>query len=118
MSASKDLRDSINQNENNSSTNKTTNSSEIESTLSSLLGITYHNMNDILISDITKMIEDGQKYSLDGYVLCLSRIIKHELAWDCINAAFNKQKEHIPGKYYQLFNCPADHIDPTLPRVQ
>ena len=69
-----------------------------------MLGITSAGMSEAIISDIVGMIDKGYRRNLEGYILCLSRIVKHDMAWDCITVAFAKQKESVPAKYYQLFN--------------
>ncbi len=71
--------------------------------ISELLGITAKNMGDTIIDDLATMIKKGFREALEGYVLCLSRIIKHSIAWKCIGEAFGKTGEKIPQKYYELF---------------
>lgn len=71
--------------------------------IAELIGITAKNMGDTIIDDISTMIQKGFREALEGYILCLSRIIKHSIAWKCIGEAFGKTGEKIPQKYYELF---------------
>lgn len=73
------------------------------SAISGLLGITAENMGNTIIDDIASMIRKGYRDALEGYILCLSRIIRHSVAWKCIGEAFGKTGEKIPQKYYELF---------------
>ena len=68
------------------------------------LGINSIGMVEVIITDISDMIKSGQRYSLDGYILCLSRIISHNTAWECITRAYKIMGETVPKKYQQLFD--------------
>ena len=87
-----------------------THSEDTASAISELLGITAKNMGNIIIDDLASMIQRGFHEALEGYVLCLSRIIKHSLAWKCIGEAFGKTGEKIPTKYYKLFGQDPNKI--------
>lgn len=78
------------------STENTPNASE-------LLGLTFNDMEEVVIADISGMISKSYRKALDGYVLCLSRIIQHEKAWLCILKAFHLNHETVPKKYYAQF---------------
>ena len=87
---------------NTETTNKET--SQIDKvTFANLIGIQTIKMGETIIEDIFSMINKKQYNSLEGYVLCLSRIISHKIAWDCIMIAFERSKTSIPPHYYKLF---------------
>ena len=71
--------------------------------VSRMLGITAANMQETIIADICGMIDEGYRPPLEGYILCLSRIVSHNVAWRCITEAFSNKKESVPKKYYDLF---------------
>ena len=77
-------------------------------TIAAMLGIEASNMVEVIIADIAKMIEQDYRKPLEGYVLCLSRIMKHTIAWNCITEAFSQKNEKVPSKYYELFGQNAD----------
>ena len=64
-------------------------------------------MGDIAIEGVTKdmqkMIDGGFRMSLDGYVLALSRLMKHDTAWKCLVEAFSSKGESIPKRFYPMF---------------
>ena len=68
-----------------------------------VLGITSMGMVDVIVSDIKELLGRNQWDSLNGYVLCLSRIISTDIAWNCITEGFKGCKEAIPQKYYKAF---------------
>lgn len=72
------------------------------------LGINSIGMVETLIADMLEMIKAGQRYSLDGYILCLSKIISHKVGWECILRAFKNAGETVPTKYHRLFNNPLE----------
>lgn len=74
------------------------------SVFSEMLGITFNNQVETIIDDISSMIKSDYRKALDGYILCLSRIIKHNIAWTCIERGFSQENEKIPSKYYVKFN--------------
>ena len=69
----------------------------------SALGFVLATAEETLISDICKMLREKQMHSLEGYVFCLSRVVKHDEAWHCVCEAFRKCNVPVPGKYYSLF---------------
>lgn len=77
--------------------------SGIQVNVSEILGITAQDMKDTIIADIEAMIEKNYRPALEGYILCLSRIINHSTAWECIVEAFHSKNENVPGKYYNQF---------------
>jgi len=74
-----------------------------EELLMSALGVVANNMEESVISDISGMIEKEDRRAIDGYVLCLSRIMKHENAWNFICKAFQSKGEAVPSKYRKAF---------------
>ncbi len=68
-----------------------------------MLGFVSRMANETLLADLRQMICKNQMRELDGYIFALSRITKHELAWDCISKAFADEKSTIPSKFYPLF---------------
>ena len=87
--------------------------------VAALLGIYSVGMMDSITHDICTMIEKEQRYSLDGYVLCLSRILASDIAWECINRAFKKKSEPVPISYYRVFQKDKEVQSPQQfsPRV-
>lgn len=94
--------------------NKPSGCPESRSNVSEILGLTAaQDMKDAITGDIEAMIEKGYRSALEGYVLCLSRIISHDTAWEYILEAFRNKNEHVPGKYYKQFGKnPKDIIPP------
>lgn len=68
-----------------------------------VLGIIKEEMQDTIVADISAMIEKNYRPALEGYVLCLSRIIRHDVGWKCITKAFSAKNEKVPQKYYAQF---------------
>lgn len=79
-------------------------------TVADLIGIVSSDMREIVITDIEGMIDKNYRTALEGYILCLSRIIKHDLAWEYITKAFANKNEKVPSKYSSLFG--------KLPRIE
>ena len=67
------------------------------------IGINAIGMVEIIMHDIKEMISKEQRHSIDGYILCLSRIIAKDIAWKCIVRAFGDKGEPVPTRYQQLF---------------
>jgi hypothetical protein len=78
--------------------------------MAQLLGITAMNMVDTITSDISTMIEKEYRAALEGYVLCLSRIMNHDTAWQCITDAFLQKGEKLPKKYYKQFGKDPEQL--------
>jgi len=73
-------------------------------TISQALGILGSTMTEIITSDIGQMIERDMRKEIDGYVLALSRIMRHDLGWKCVQNAFASKQETVPSKYKPQFN--------------
>jgi len=85
---------------------------EIRANVSDLLGIALKDIHEIVVADISKMIEQGYRKPLEGYILCLSRIISHKTAWECVTEAFHKKNEKVPSKYFSQFGQTFDNPAP------
>lgn len=71
--------------------------------VSSMLGFIGSMAIDSIINDVKIMIEKDRRPEIDGYVLALSRIVKHDLALNAIQSAYKDKGEQIPKKYLDLF---------------
>lgn len=80
--------------------------------LAGLIGIVAMNAIETIVGDIEVYIELGERKTLNGYINCLSKIMKHETAWHCIQDAFQKKSEPVPGKYYPMFGKSKKTEDP------
>lgn len=74
------------------------------------MGINAIGMVEIIVHDIKKMIDKEQRNSIDGYILCLSRIISKDIAWRCITKAFHDKSEPVPSRYQKLFEGTEERI--------
>jgi len=84
---------------------------KIRANISEILKLTAaQDMRDSITADIGAMIEKGYRSALEGYVLCLSRIISHDTAWSYILEAFRSKNENVPGKYYKQFGKNPDDL--------
>lgn len=83
------------------------------STISQMIGMTAAWTVETIIGDIEAMIEKGYRPSLEGYIFCLSRIMQHEKAWQCIVKAFSHKGEIVPPKYYKQFGQTEENIIPV-----
>ena len=88
---------------------------EEQASLAATLGIASIGMVEIITHDISQMIEKEQRHSLDGYILCLSRIISKEIAWKCITRAFVIKGEPVPTKYQLIYE--KHQIDESSPKT-
>ncbi len=107
MAAGKELREFAQQ------TSKVNNQSQAAIRM---LGITAANMQETIIADIAAMISQGHRDALEGYILCLSRIVSHKIAWRCITEAFSQKNEAVPKKYFELFG--QEYTNPPPPKSQ
>lgn len=84
-----------------------------------LLGIINKDLEEVIVGDISAMIEKNYRPALEGYIFCLSRILDHTKCWQYINTAFNEQNEKVPERYLNQFgqNLP-DKIAKKGPIVQ
>lgn len=71
--------------------------------VSQMLGFIGSMAVDVVFSDLKQMIEKNKRTEIDGYVLALSRIMKHDIAFECIEHAFREKGEPMPKKYRSLF---------------
>jgi hypothetical protein len=68
-----------------------------------VLGIIKDEMQESIIADLTAMIDKSYRAALEGYIYCLSRIVRHDVGWTCIIKAFAAKNEQVPKKYYAQF---------------
>lgn len=87
---------------------------EQSSVICGLIGMVAEDMGEIIISDIEGMIDKEYRAALEGYVLCLSRILDHNVAWKHICNAFKNKNEKVPGKYFAQFGKKEE--EPTPPK--
>lgn len=71
--------------------------------VSQMLGFIGSMAVDVVFNDLKQMIEKNKRAEIDGYVLALSRIMKHEIALECVEHAFREKGEPLPKKYNSLF---------------
>ncbi len=72
-------------------------------TLANIIGLMGSITIEVILSDINKMLEANKRENLDGYIFGLSRLLRHDLAWQCIVDAFADRNEPVPSKYYPQF---------------
>lgn len=86
--------------------------------IANMLGLMGANAVESIMSDITKMLDRNMRDTLDGYVLALSRIIRHDLAWKCIVHSFADANIPIPQGYYRQFDKSLDDAQKQRTTVQ
>lgn len=72
-------------------------------TVASMLGLMGSIAVETIMSDIGQMLDKKMYHELDGYILALSRIMRHDMAWQCIVHVFADKNEPVPAKYYPQF---------------
>jgi len=83
---------------------------DYQATFAAALGLNTTGMIEVVISDLSQMIEKEQRHSLEGYIQCLYRIMSHKLAWDCITHAYTGKNETVPPKIKKLFGKNEDEV--------
>jgi hypothetical protein len=78
-------------------------SPEASEAAAEMLGFVSRMAVEAILADISKMLASAKMRELDGYIFALSRIMKHDLAWDCIKKSFEEKKMTIPAKYFEQF---------------
>lgn len=96
MSISKELRERFAQPEEKDT-------SGISPIIAEALGIASEDLEEVIVGDISAMIDKGFRRNMEGYIFCLSRILDHAKCWKYINRAFNNRNEKVPGRYHQQF---------------
>lgn len=71
--------------------------------IANLVGLVVSGFDETVISDLSTLIQQGRREGINGYVLCLSRVVRHELGWELVKKAFEQEKEKVPSKYNRLF---------------
>ncbi len=74
-----------------------------KTSVANLIGLMGTMAVDTIVADIGHMIDKGLRKEIDGYVLALSRIMRHDFAWKCVVTAFAKKHEPTPSKYAPYF---------------
>jgi hypothetical protein len=69
----------------------------------SAIGLVLSNYHSTILNDLRTMLKKQQTNSLEGYILCLSRVLNHKLAWHLIDQAYRTVNAPIPRRYYALF---------------
>lgn len=75
-----------------------------------VLGFVLATAEETIISDLIQMLRENKVHSLEGYVLCLARVVNHDESWLCISEAFRTCNAPIPDKYYTLFGKTRDTL--------
>ena len=96
MSISKELRERFAQSEEK-------NTSDISPIVTEALGIASEDLEEVIVGDISAMIDKGYRKAMEGYIFCLSRILNHAKCWKYINRAFSDHSEKVPERYHQQF---------------
>lgn len=96
MSISKELRERFAQPEEKDT-------SDISPIITEALGIANEDLEEVIVGDISAMIEKGYRKAMEGYIFCLSHILDHAKCWKYINRAFNNHNEKVPERYHQQF---------------
>jgi len=76
----------------------------VQEEVAHMLGLFSHNVEEIIVNDITTMVKNKKLAETDGYVLCLGRFIEHKKAWTAIVQAFRQLGIPIPPAYYDHFS--------------
>lgn len=96
MSISKELRERFARSEEKDTP-------DLSPLITEALGIANEDLEEVVVGDIVAMINKGYRKALEGYILCLSRILDHTKCWKYINRAFNDRNEKVPERYHRQF---------------
>lgn len=111
MSISKELRERFAQPEQKDT-------SGMSPTVAEVLGIANEDLEEVIVGDISAMIDKNYRKAMEGYIFCLSRILDHTKCWTYINRAFNDRNEKVPERYHQQFGQHLpDKIQKKGPKV-
>ena len=106
MSTSKELRERFAQSEKKdtpSSIDARSDSINASLLIAEALGIAKADLEEVIVSDISAMIDKNYRKAMEGYIFCLSRILDHAKCWKYINKAFSDRNEKVPERYHQQF---------------
>ncbi len=93
--------------------------SDVSSIVTEALGIANEDLEEVIVGDISAMINKDYRRAMEGYIFCLSRILDHTKCWEYINKAFNDHNEKVPERYRQQFGQHlSDKIQKKGPIVQ
>lgn len=76
------------------------------------LAIAKGDLEDVVVADIKAMIQKGYRSPLEGYILCLSRIIDHKKGWEYLSRAFQECNEKVPERYHKQFGQHLSSVPP------
>ncbi len=114
VSISKELRERF-----ASEKKDTSDVSSVSSIVTEALGIANEDLEEVIVCDISAMINKDYRRAMEGYIFCLSRILDHAKCWRYINIAFNNHNEKVPERYHQQFGQHLpDKIQKKGPIVQ
>lgn len=72
-------------------------------TLKKLVGLTVQQVDQTLTDDLAQLIEKQMNNGVSGYLHCLSRLMRHDVAWEIVCAAYHRNDQKPPAKYAALF---------------
>jgi hypothetical protein len=78
--------------------------------VSNLLGLALSAMDESLAQDLIGLIRKHRQEGMDAYVLCMSRLVNHEAAWEILQRVFAKCNKKLPLKYAPLFGKTPEQI--------
>lgn len=78
-------------------------------TILGMLGVEQY-MVGTISRDLKQLIKKDNRVAIDGYVLAMSRIMKHAAAWDCLVKAFTESGETVPQKFQSMFGKSESQI--------
>lgn len=87
------------------------------SKVAAILGFIGSSAAEMVTKDIEKLLDRNMLKELDGYVLAISKIMKHEIGWQCIVEAFAQKGKSIPQDYFKQFNMEQKDIVRQRPTV-
>lgn len=90
---------------------------EQKDSIATMLGLMGSIAIESIMADLKRMIEKSMHKEIDGYVLALSRIMRHDLAWQCIVQSFSESNEPIPSQYYSEFGANKLNLPTKRPKM-
>ncbi len=81
---------------------------DYQATFAAAIGLNTTGMVEVITHDLKRMIDKEQRFSLEGYIQCLYRIMSRKVAWECITEAYGQKNEPIPAKIKMLFGQKDD----------
>jgi len=90
---------------------------DYQATFAAAIGLTAAGVVEVVIDDMKRMIQKGQRNSLQGYIQCLYRIISRKVAWQCIYDAYKQEGESVPANVRNLFEKSKEDTPPEKPSI-